>query len=120
MKTPKISHVSWGRIEVENGASFKDAKLYPGGARGWDWSETGTSHDPGVRISDVEELLEGGAETVVIGTGFYERLGVCEETFDLLRSKGVAVCVEQTEEAARLHNELREKQRVGSLIHSTC
>lgn len=120
MTSPRISHLSWGRIEVEGGASFKDAKLFPGGAREWDWNETGTSHDPGVQISDVEELLEGGAEVVVIGVGFHERLRVRGETLDLLRGEGVVVYVEQTERAVRLHNELCEKERVGSLIHSTC
>jgi hypothetical protein len=29
-----------GRIEVEGGRSFKDAKLWPGGVREWDWTET--------------------------------------------------------------------------------
>jgi hypothetical protein len=28
--------------------------------------------------------------------------------------------VEQTEEAVRLYNKLRETERVGALIHSTC
>ncbi len=107
-------------METEDGASFKDAKLFPGGAKEWDWREAGTRHEPGVQPADVRELLEGGVETVVIGIGFHERLAVCVETLDLLREKGVPVHVEQTEDAVRLYNELCGKEKVGALIHSTC
>jgi hypothetical protein len=37
-----------------------------------------------------------------------------------LEERNVPVYVKQTEEAARLYNELRESERVGALIHSTC
>lgn len=120
MKTPRISHVSWGRVEAEDGSSFKDAKLFPGGVREWDWNETGTRHDPGIQTSDVEELLENGAKAVVLGVGFYERLGVREETLAMLEERGVRVFVEESGEAVRLHNELCGRERVGTLIHSTC
>ena len=40
--SPRISLLSWGRIEVEGHPPFKDAKIFPGGAREWDWRETGT------------------------------------------------------------------------------
>jgi hypothetical protein len=119
--SPKITHLSWGRLEVEGqGSSFKDAKLFPGGAREWDWNETGTDHEPGIQPADVEELLEHGATTVVLGKGFYERLKVRQETLQKLEERNVTAHVEQTEEAVRLYNELSESERVGALIHSTC
>ncbi|MDQ3508723.1 MAG: MTH938/NDUFAF3 family protein [Actinomycetota bacterium] len=120
MSTPEITHVSWGKVETEDGLSVKDVKLFPGGAREWDWGETGTRHDPGVQFSDVEELLEHGAEVVVLGVGFHERLGVRGDVAAILKEKGVVVYVAQTGEAARLHNELRREEKVGTLIHSTC
>jgi hypothetical protein len=58
--SPLITHLSWGRLEVAGGRRFKDAKLFPGGSREWDWSETGTDHVPGIQSEDVEELLEHG------------------------------------------------------------
>jgi hypothetical protein len=48
--------------------------LWPGGSRGWDWNETGTSHVPGVQVADVEELLAPGARAVVSGRGMHGRL----------------------------------------------
>jgi hypothetical protein len=38
----------------------------------------------------------------------------------MLEDKNISVHVEQSEEAVRLYNELRETERVGALIHSTC
>jgi hypothetical protein len=120
-RSPRITHLSWGHLDVEGrNGSFKDAKLFPGGARGWDWNETGTRHEPGIQRADVEELLEHGATVVVLGRGFDERLQVCPEILQELEERNVPVYVEQTEAAARIYNELRESERVGALIHSTC
>jgi hypothetical protein len=100
--------------------AFKDAKLFPGGARAWDWNETGTNHEPGIQPADVEELLERGATAVVLSKGFHERLGVTPEALRVLEDRGVRAHVRQTGEAIQLYNELRETERVGALIHSTC
>ena len=117
--SPRITQMSWGRLEVD-GRSFRDAKLYPGGAREWDWRETGTRHVPGIQPADVAELLEHGAEIVVLSKGVWERLQVCPETLALLKEEGVAVEVLQTEAAVNQYNALRETARVGGLFHSTC
>jgi hypothetical protein len=120
--SPLVTHLSWGRLQVEGwDGQFKDAKLFPGGAREWDWSETGTSHEPGIQPADVEELLDRGATVVVLSQGFRERLQVCRETLRKLEERKVAVYVEQTGEAVRLYNELsKENEKVGALVHSTC
>ena len=118
-RSPRVIDISWGRLEVENGP-FKDAKLFPGGARAWDWNETGTSHEPGIQPADVEELLERGATAVVLSQGFHGRLGVMPETLRVLEDRGVTAHVRQTDEAVQLYNELRETEKVGALIHSTC
>ena len=39
-------------------------------------NETGTRHIPCVQPADVQELLDHGAQTVILGTGFYECLKV--------------------------------------------
>jgi hypothetical protein len=119
-QSPRISHLSWGRLEVEGQGAFKDAKLYPGGARAWDWRETGTRHVPGIQAADVQELLDHGAEVVVLSKGILERLQVCPETLDLLKRNGIPAHVLPTEDAVRLYNELAAEQKVGGLFHSTC
>jgi hypothetical protein len=120
--SPRITHVSWGRLEVEGeSTSFKDAKLFPGGAREWDWKETGTSHSPGIQPEDVQELLDHGAQVVVLSKGMNRRLGVKPETLSMLEEKGIDVRVEPTDAAVETYNDLRADGRaVGGLFHSTC
>lgn len=118
--SPRIEELEWGRVAVQGGRSFKDAKLFPGGAREWDWNETGTRHRPGIQPADVEELLEHGARVVVLSRGQQERLGVPDDTLDWLRERDVEAHVLETRAAVRRYNELREDAAVGALIHSTC
>ncbi len=120
--SPKIESHSWGTIKIAgNNNTFKDVKLYPGGYREWDWNETGTRHEPGIQLGDLQELLEHGAETVVLTKGVHERLKVCPETLQVLKEKGIEVYVEQTEKALKTYNNLVEQGvAVGGLFHSTC
>lgn len=120
MRSPRITAVAWGRIEVEGAGTFRDAKVFPGGAREWDWRETGTQHTPGIQPPDVRELLDHGATTIVLSQGMLKRLGICPETSDLLKRQGVAVYVLPTQEAVDLYNDLRKTERVAGLFHTTC
>ena len=118
--SPRITHISWGRMEVEGVGSGKDFKLYPGGGRAWDWNETGTRHVPGIQPADVVELLDRGSQVVVLTRGMELVLQTCPETLALLQQRGIPVHVEETRAAVALYNELAEHTRVGGLFHSTC
>lgn len=119
--SPRVTYLSWGRLEVEGfTAQFKDAKLFPGGAKEWDWNETGTSHVPGILPDDVIELIEKGATTIILSAGMNERLRTAPETLRLLEEKEVMALCLQSEEAVRQYNQLCGKTPVGALIHSTC
>jgi hypothetical protein len=119
-RSPRILAVSWGRMEVEGLALGKDFKLYPGGGREWDWSETGTRHSPGIQPEDVEELLRQGATAIVLSCGMQLQLQVDQRTLKLLDERGVTAHVAETTQAAHLYNELATTQPVGGLFHSTC
>jgi hypothetical protein len=119
-ESPPIVRDSWGRIEIAGGGAFKDAKLFPGGAREWDWRETGTQHEPGIQPADVQELIDRGTSAVVLSRGRNGRLKVCAATLVLLEERGIDVHVLQTDEAIECYNELAKTERVGALIHSTC
>jgi hypothetical protein len=119
-RSPRISRIAWGRLELEDGARYKDAKLYPGGARAWDWRETGTRHVPGIQPADVVDLLDHGAEVVVLASGMLQMLQVCPETLALLERKGIPAHVLPTGDAVRLYNDLAGQGRPAGLFHSTC
>jgi hypothetical protein len=119
-RSPRITHLSWGRMDVEAVGSGKDFKLYPGGGRAWDWNETGTHHVPGIQPADVAELLDHGCEVIVLSRGLQRMLHTAPETMQMLRDRGLRVHVEETSAAVALYNELARDQAVGGLFHSTC
>lgn len=121
MRSPRIVSASWGRMLIEGVGVGKDVKLWPGGGREWDWSETGTHHVPGIQAADVQELLDRGSEIVVLSRGMQLQLLTCGETLALLESRGIDVRVAETSEAVRIYNDLAAAGvAVGGLFHSTC
>ena len=119
-KSPRITHISWGQMEVDGIGSGRDFKLYPGGGREWNWKETNTHHVPGIQPADVMELLEHGSKVVVLTRGMHLVLQTCPETIELLKKKGIQFHIEETNAAVELYNELAETELVGGLFHSTC
>jgi hypothetical protein len=119
-RSPRITALAWGRIEVEGVGKFKDVKVFPGGAREWNWRETGTTHEPGVQPADVAELLDCGATTIVLSQGMLKYLQVCPQTMQWLNERGVKIHVLPTAQAVELYNRLREKEKVAGLFHTTC
>jgi len=120
-RSPRITHVSWGRLEVEGKAEpYKDAKLIPGGSHEWNWRQTGTAHRPGIQIADVQELLEHGSKVVVLSRGMAECLHVPRETLDFLKERGITTHVLPTQHAVSLYNKLAQAESVGGLFHTTC
>jgi hypothetical protein len=121
MISPRVTRVSWGEMEIEGVGSGRDFKLWPGGGRDSDWSETGTHHVPGIQVDDVEELIQRGSTVVVLSRGMELRLLTSPATLEYLKERGVQYYVEETNEAVRLYNDLAESgERVGGLFHSTC
>src|SRR5919204_1105879 len=118
-QSPRITHIGWGSMEVENLGTGRDCKLYPGGGRAWDWNETGTHHSPGIQPADVQELLDHGSRVVVLSRGMALALQTCPETLQLLRDQGITYHVEETSAAVELYNRLAQTAPVGGLFPST-
>jgi hypothetical protein len=120
----QITHISWGQMEViANGRTykFKDCKVWPGGAKAWDWNLTGTHHQPGTQPADIEEIVSQGVDVMVLSRGMQLMLKTCPETEALLRSQGIEYYIEETKQAVGTFNELaREGRKVGGIFHSTC
>ena len=119
-RSPRITTLAWGRIEVKGVGTFRDAKVFPCGAREWDWNETGTAHEPGIQPADVAELLDHGATTIVLSQGMLSQLHVCPQTMRLLAEHRVRTHVLPTAEAVELYNRLCDREQVAGLFHTTC
>src|SRR5215470_10271049 len=106
LKSPKINHISWGRMDIEALGTGKDFKLYPGGGRAWDWNETDTHHVPGIQPADVEELLAHGSKIIVLSRGMELALQTAPETVALLKEREILFHIEETKAAVTLYNQL--------------
>lgn len=117
----RVSRITWGQLELDGGPTFKDAKLWPGGAREWNWGETGTHHVPGIQKADVDELLDRGCDVIVLSRGQHLKLQVSPRLVASLESAGVEVFALESRAAVTKYNELvAAGRRAGALIHSTC
>lgn len=121
MNSPLIKQISWGSMEIEGIGSGRDFKLFPGGGREWDWRETNTHHVPGIQPADVQELIENGAEVIVLSRGMLLRLQICPETKQFLEQKGIEIHEMETKMAVEYYNHLASQGiKVAGLFHSTC
>jgi hypothetical protein len=120
-RSPRVLSDSWGKLEIEDLGAVRDAKLWPGGGRPWDWNETGTRHEPGIQPADLDDLLVHAPEIVILSRGREERLQACAETFTALEERGVDVEWHETSRAIEIYNTLAvQGRRVAALLHSTC
>ena len=119
--SPRILSSGWGRMDIEALGGGKDFKLWPGGGRAWDWTETGTDHSAGIQQADVMELVENGCTIVILTRGVFSRLKVSAETVSYLEQHGIEPVVTDTKRGIKIYNEYAEKNEpVGGLFHSTC
>jgi len=108
-------------MTIEGVGSGKDFKLWPGGGRPWDWTETDTHHIPGIQPADMDELIEYGAEEIVLSKGMLLALQTCPESTALLESRNIKFHIAETKKAAEIYNRLLEDgAAVGGFFHSTC
>ncbi|WP_030159948.1 MTH938/NDUFAF3 family protein [Glycomyces sp. NRRL B-16210] len=120
VQSPMILSIEWGRMEIARLGVGKDFMLYPGGGKPWDWRESGTEHDPGIQPSDVQYLIDRGAELIVLSLGMERRLRIDPATIELLERLDIPYRAAETSEAVALYNESIPSVQVGGLFHSTC
>jgi hypothetical protein len=122
--TTLITHLSWGHMEVTidgHISRFKDCKVWPGGAKEWDWPRTGTQHRPGIQPADIEELLVHHVDVVILSRGIERMLQTSPEAEHLLQARGLEYHIAETHDAVGLFNTLtRQGKKVGGVFHSTC
>ena len=117
----RIEFIAWGEIIVDGIGRVGDVKLWPGGGREWDWSETGTHHDPGIQPEDVEELIAKGSKIVVLSRGMSSRLKLAPGTEAFFKRRGIAYYFEETQAAVKRYNRFgKDGKAVGGLFHTTC
>jgi hypothetical protein len=74
-----------------------------------------------LEIPDLETILEAQPDRLVVGTGYFGRMKVPEETKNFLQSKGIKVFVAPSGKAVKeLNKLLQEGVNVAGAFHLTC
>lgn len=112
-----IDENRFGHIDIEGHGYNADVIIFPGHVQERWWRQQGHR----LARDDLEPVLAEKPEVLVVGTGYYGRMQVPDETLDVLRSAGIDVRVEKTSSAVEEFNRLqRECARIVAALHLTC
>ena len=113
-----IDSYSFGRIRIDGVDYSKDVILLRGEVRSPWWRAAG-GHV--FAPPDIEELMTAAPEVVVLGTGYFGRVKVHDETLTGFADVGSVVIVEKTGRAVETFNRLAAAGRdVAAALHLTC
>jgi hypothetical protein len=113
----RIDQYHFGHIDIEGDGYDADVIIFPDHVQERWWRKEGHR----LAQEDLETVLAAKPEVLVVGTGYYGRMQVPEETLDVLRGAGIDVRVEKTGSAVEEFNRLqRECARIVAALHLTC
>jgi hypothetical protein len=113
-----IDSYSFGSIRIDGVDYSDDVILVGGDVRSPWWREAG-GHI--YALTDLEELMAAAPEVVVLGTGYFGRVRVLDETLTRFADVGSEVIVEKTGRAVETFNQLAAAGRdVAAALHLTC
>jgi hypothetical protein len=112
-----IDQYRFGHVDIEGHSYDADVIIFPGHVQERWWRQEGHS----LAREDLETVLAEKPDVLVVGTGYYGRMQIPEETLKTLRSAGVDVRIEKTSSAVEAFNRLqRECARIVAALHLTC
>ncbi len=112
-----IDQYRFGHIDIESHSYDADVIIFPDHVQERWWRQEGHR----LARDDLDTVLAEKPDVLVVGTGYYGRMQVPEETLDSLRSTGVDIRVGKTSDAVKEFNRLqREYARIVAALHLTC
>ena len=113
----EISQYSFGKIEIDGQTYTTDVIITPERVLGGWWRKQGHR----LAVADLGEIMAAKPDILVVGTGYYGRMAIPEETRRYLCSKELPLHEARTTQAVAAFNRLqRESARVVAALHLTC
>jgi len=114
-KGPAITGYSFGKMTIDGKTHTTEIQIFPGGnVQKW------SPQDPHYIVpSDIEEIVNSGIDTLIIGTGDVGNAAVPEETLQFLKSRSINVRVLNSHKAMELFNSSL-KEKLGAVFHLNC
>jgi len=113
----EIDHYTFGRIGVSGREYDADIIIFPNHVQERWWRRQGHR----LAQEDLETVIANAPQLFVVGTGYYGRMQVPEETLATLQAEDIEVRVLKTSEAVAEFNRLqRDCARIVAALHLTC
>ncbi len=111
-----IQSFSFGQITIDGTTYHSDVIIYPDHVQAEWWRSEGHT----LLKEDVKKILATfKPDTLMVGTG-YGGLKVPAETATYIKSLGIELTVEKTENICERYNALSPSQKVIAALHLTC
>ncbi|MBI2314410.1 MAG: hypothetical protein HYU77_18130 [Betaproteobacteria bacterium] len=112
-----IERYDFGTITIEGATYTSDVIIYAKEVDASWWRAEGHN----VAVEDIRRIASAKPGKLVIGTGYYGRMGVSEETLKWLAAHNIQVEIAKTGDAVKLFNRLQqEAASVVAALHLTC
>ena len=112
-----IDSYSFGRITINGKRYTNDVIVFPNRVEDNWWRKQGHQ----LQVKDIETVVKEKPEVLVVGTGYYGLVKITAETIEYLKSKGVELVAQKTQNACTTYNRLVEsRKKVIAALHLTC
>ena len=115
-KVNMIDAFNSGRIIIDGKVYTNDVIIFPDRVDSSWWRKEGHN----LCIEDMEPVMTGNPEVVVIGTGVRGLMRVPQETKHYVESKGAQLLIEPTRRACDIYNEVSRDRKAVAALHLTC
>jgi len=113
----RILEYEFGKIAIENKTYTSDLIISPEQVIDSWWRKQGHNLD----VTDLDDIVKAKPDMLIIGTGYYGRMQVPDETRQYLQEQGIKVQLAKTGDAVAEFNALqKECARIVAALHLTC
>jgi hypothetical protein len=113
----KVTGYSFGTIRIDDKVYTSDVIITPEKVDDSWWRKEGHR----LQIPDLDAVFDAQPDVLVVGTGYFGRMAVPEETRRFLQSKGIQLLDAPTGEAVKELNKLLEDNaNAVAALHLTC
>jgi hypothetical protein len=117
----KVDSLSFGSIAVDGERHRRDVILLPGGALKHGRGDFWKTEASGFKRHEIEELVEAGAEEIVVGTGTNAKAGPSNEAKSRVEQAQLQLHSLPSCEAVPVFNRLVDQGKtVAALVHIAC
>jgi hypothetical protein len=113
----KVTSYSFGKISIDGMVYTSDVIITRDNVDDSWWRKEGHR----LQIPDLDKVVDARPDIVIVGTGYFGRMVVPDETRRFLRSKGIEMLDAPTGEAVKeLNKLLEENANAVAALHLTC